>query len=75
MRKDRIVEESKNYLISVHDTLRRTFRTASPEEQVFITAVLDGIEKDTKQLEMLQEMMEVWSKTKSKKLEMIETEE
>jgi hypothetical protein len=71
MRKERVLEDSKNYLISVHGTLRTAFRSTTPAEQVFITNILEGIEKDVKQLEMLKEMMEVWKTTKSKKLEMI----
>jgi len=74
MRKERALSESKNYLISVHDTLRKVFRDAAPEEQVFITAALEGIEKDVKQLEMLEDMMKVWKATKGKNLETI-TEE
>ena len=74
MRKERALEDSKNYLISVHDTLRKTFRNAPPEEQVFINVVLEGIEKDVKQLEMLEEMLEIWKISKDKKLEMINEE-
>jgi hypothetical protein len=75
MRKERILEDSKNYLISVHDTLRRAFRNAPQEEQVFITNVLEGIEKDVKQLEALEDMMEVWkSNKKNKNLETVEEE-
>ena len=74
MRKERALEDSKNYLILVHDTLRRAFRNASPSEHVFITAILEGIEKDVKQIEMLNEMMEVWKIKKDKKLEMTNEE-
>jgi len=70
MRKERALEDSKNYLISVHDALRTAFRNATPAEQVFLTNVLEGIEKDVKQLEALKEMMEVWKIKKDKKLEM-----
>lgn len=75
MSKLQTLEDSKNYLISVHDTLRRAFRNADPAEKVFIDSVLSGIEKDVKQLEMLVDMIEVWNKKKSKKLEMTETKE
>lgn len=74
MRKERVLEDSKNYLISVHDTLRKAFRNASPEESIFINNVLEGIVKDVKQLEMLEEMMQVWKIKKDKKLEMIPEE-
>lgn len=60
MNKERTLQEAKNYLISVHDTLRRGFRNAPPEEQVFITNILEGLEKDVNQIEALEEMMEVW---------------
>jgi hypothetical protein len=74
MTKERVLEDSKNYLISVHDTLRRAFRNAPPQEQIFITATLEGIEKDVKQIEMLEEMLDVWKAAKDKKIEMINEE-
>jgi hypothetical protein len=74
MKKEKVLEDSKNYLISVHDSLRRSFRSYSPEEQVFINEVLEGIEKDVKQLEVLEEMMELQKSKKDKKVEMIEEE-
>lgn len=70
MRKEQVLEDSKNYLISVHDTLRRAFRNSSGAEQVFINSSLEEIEKAVKQLEMLEEMLPIWKKTKDKKLEM-----
>ena len=73
MRKDRILSESKNYLISVHDILRKTFRNAPSQETVFIASVLEGIEKDVKQLEALEEMMTIWNLKEKHKI--METEE
>ena len=67
MTKTQVLKDSKNYLISVHDTLRRTFRNASTEESVFINNVLEGIEADVKQLEALEEMLPIWKATKNKK--------
>jgi hypothetical protein len=74
MTKERIINESKNYLISVHDTLRRAFRNATFEEKVFIDSVLESLEQDVKQLEILEETMEVSKGKKDKKLEMINEE-
>ena len=72
MKKERVINESKNYLIFVHDTLRRTFINAEPSEKIFIDTVLEGIEKDVKHLEMLEEMLKVCKSKKDKKLELIE---
>jgi hypothetical protein len=72
MGKEQVLRDSKNYLISVHDTLLKAFRNAPGEEKVFIDNVLKDIEKDVEQLELLEDMMRVWKITKKKKLEMIE---
>ena len=74
MRKEQILEDSKNYLISVHDTLLRAFRAASFEERVFIDSVLESLKQDVEQLETLKEMLSTKSIKDKKKLEMLNEE-
>ena len=74
MTKDKAVIESKNYLISVHDALRRAFSNASPNERTAIDNILKGIEKEVGQLETLEEVMKVQKKLKETKLEMTKEE-
>lgn len=72
MTKDKAVTESKNYLISVHDALRRAFSNALPTERAVIDNILRGIEKEVEQLETLEEVMKVQKKLKEKKEDMVE---
>jgi hypothetical protein len=72
MRKDKLLQESKNYLIAAHDNLRRAFIHAPTEETVFINSVLDGIEVSVKQLEMLEELKKLWNTKEKNKIETIE---
>jgi hypothetical protein len=67
MNRERVLRESKDYLIDIHDTLQRSFRSVPGEEQVFIAGVLENIKSGVKQLEMLQEMIKIWKITKDKK--------
>lgn len=72
MRKDQILAESKKYLISIHDTLRRTFRFSDSPEKEFVFKILDGIENDVKQLETLSEFLkgkDVKEKNKTMEIE------
>jgi hypothetical protein len=66
MSKEYTLKNAKHALIDVYDMLQRAFKSAQPEEQIFIEATLDSIEKSVNQLEALEEMLPIWKATKDK---------
>jgi hypothetical protein len=72
MRKDKLLQESKNYLIAAHDNLRRVVVNASEIEHMYVITVLESIKKDVETLELLEQFRKEEKIKEKNKIETIE---